>query len=100
MLRYLFGLEISLAVLGASMTIGVGVSALLLGWHLNSSPQYHEQVLVLMNLTLAYTAVTVAAAVGALALHRQARWHWPVHAVMVAACFFAYTYSIQALTNT
>ena len=100
MLRYLFALDIAIAVLGASMAIGIGVSALLLGWHLDSSPQYHEQVLVLVNLTLVYTAATVAAAVGALGLRRAARWHWPVHAAMVAASIAAYTYSIQTLTNT
>jgi hypothetical protein len=42
MLRYLFILDIAIAVLGASMVIGVGVSALLLGFHLDRAPEYRD----------------------------------------------------------
>lgn len=98
-MRYLFFLEIAIAVLGASMVIGVGVSALLLAWHADASPEYPAQVRVLLGLTLSYLAATLATGVGAWAIHRKYRWQWLVHGLAVWACWFSYNQSIQSLTN-
>ena len=49
--RYLFIADIALAILGASMVIGVGVSALLLAVYLDEAPEYAGQVRTLLLLT-------------------------------------------------
>ena len=81
MLRYLFVLDVAFAVLGASMAIGVGVSALLLGLHLDAAPEQRASFDNLLLLTLVFTIITVTSAACAMGLHRKAGWHWGAHAV-------------------
>lgn len=99
MFRYLLVLEIAVAVLGASMVIGVGVSALLLAWHLDTAPEQRASMQALLVLTAAYSAMTLTAAAGAWALHRQARWHWLAHAGFVITLVLAYLFSIRMLAS-
>ena len=99
MLRYLFVLDVAFAVLGASMMIGVGVSALLLAWHLDMAPEQRASMNALLVLTAAYGAMTLAAAAGAWALHRQARWHWLAHAAFAGTLICSYLVSIQMLSS-
>jgi hypothetical protein len=76
MLRYFFMLDVAFAVLGASMAVGVGISALLLAVHLDIAPEQRDSMLNLLGLTVAYVAVTLTAVAGAWGIHRRARWHW------------------------
>ena len=99
MLRYLFVLDVAFAVLGASMVIGVGVSALLLAWHLNIAPEQRASMDALLLLTAAYSALTLAAAAGAWALHKKARWHWLAQVAFAATLFLSYLASVQILTS-
>lgn len=98
MLRYLFIFDTAIAVLGASMVIGVGVSALLLGVHLDSSPEYRGQTLTLLRLTGVYLSATVAATVAAWALRRRRRWHWLAQAALVLTSLASYAISLQSLS--
>jgi len=99
MLRYLFILDTAIAVLGASMVIGVGVSALLLGVHLDSSPEYRGQTLILLRLTAVYLLATLAATVAAWALHRRRRWHWAAQLALLLSSLASYAVSIQSLSG-
>lgn len=99
MLRYLFVLDIAFAVLGASMVIGVGVSALLLAWHLDVAPEQRGSMHNLLLLTAAYSAVTLAAAAAAFGIHRKSGWHWLAQAAFVATLFISYFVSLQMLTS-
>ncbi|ROH89473.1 hypothetical protein ED208_10050 [Stagnimonas aquatica] len=98
MLRYLFILDVAIAVLGASMVIGVGVSALLLGWYLDTAPEYRDQVFTLVELTLVYLSATVAAGLAAWGLRRQRSWHWLAQAALLLAGFGSYLVSITSLS--
>ncbi|TAJ52071.1 MAG: hypothetical protein EPN60_15640 [Nevskiaceae bacterium] len=98
MLRYLFILDVALAVLGGSMVIGVGVSALLLGWYLDSAPEYRDQVLTLLKLTLAYLSVTVAAGLAAWGLRGKRRWHWLAQAAVLLTGLGSYLISLTSLS--
>ncbi len=98
MLRYLLVLDIAFAVLGASMVIGVGVSALLLGWHLDVAPEQRTSMHALLLLTAAYAGVTLAAAAGAWGIRRKARWHWPAQAGFAILLVASYYISKQMLT--
>lgn len=98
MLRYLFILDVAFAVLGGSMVIGVGVSALLLGWYLDTAPEYRGQVVTLLKLTLAYLSVTVAAGVAAWALRRRHQWHWLAQAALGLAGLGSYLISVTSLS--
>lgn len=98
MLRYLFIFDVSVAVLGGSMVIGVGVSALLLGWYLDSAPEYRDQVLTLVKLTLVYLAATLAAGCAAWGLRRRQSWHWLAQAALLLAGFGSYLVSITSLS--
>lgn len=99
MLRYLFILDIALAVLGASMAIGVGVSALLLGLHLDRAPEYRGQALTLVELTLVYLLVTLAAGLAAWSQRRRPAWHWPAQAALLLSVLAAYFVSLQSLSS-
>lgn len=99
MLRYLFVLDVAFAVLGASMVVGVGVSALLLAFHMDVAPEQRDSMLGLLALTAAYSAVTVAAALGAWGLHRKRRWHWGAQAAFLAGLLVSYFISIQMLSS-
>jgi len=98
-MRYLFVLDVAFAVLGASMVIGVGVSALLLGWHLDVAPEQRGSMNTLLVLTVAYTVVTLAAAAGAWGLRRKAGWHWLAQAAFATSLVAAYFISIQSLVD-
>ena len=99
MLRYLFVLDVAVAVLGASMVIGVGVSALLLAWHLDVAPEQRASMNALLVLTAAYSAMTLTAAAGAWGLHRKARWHWLAHAAFAITLVLSYFVSIRMLSS-
>lgn len=99
MLRYLFVLDIAFAVLGASMVIGVSVSALLLALHLDVAPEQRDSMMALLILTASYTAVTVAAGLGAWGLRRQQNWHWWAQGGFVGAVLVSYFVSIQMLSG-
>lgn len=98
MLRYLFILDIAIAVLGASMVIGVGVSALLLGFHLDRAPEYRDQALTLVKLTAVYTLATAAAGLAAWAMHRRHGWHWAAQASLLLASLVSYFVSLESLS--
>lgn len=100
MLRYLFVLDVAFALLGASMVIGVGVSALLLAWYLDIAPDQRASMNALLVLTVAYSAVTLAAAAGGWGIRTKARWHWIAHAAFAASLVASYFVSIQALGST
>jgi hypothetical protein len=99
MLRYLFVLDVAFAVLGASMVIGVGVSALLLAWHLEVAPEQRDAMNALLVLTAAYTAVTLAAAAGGWGIRKKAVWHWAAQAVFAVALVGSYLVSVQMLAS-
>lgn len=99
MLRYLFILDTVIAVLGASMVIGVGVSALLLGVHLDAAPEYHGQTLTLLRLTGVYLLATLAAIAAAWALHRRRSWHWGAQLALLLTSLASYFVSIQSLSG-
>jgi len=99
MLRYLFVLDVAFAVLGASMVIGVGVSALLLAFHMDIAPEQRGSMVALLILTAAYTAVTVAAGLGAWGLRRRQGWHWWAQGAFLAAVLVSYFISIQMLSG-
>ncbi len=99
MLRYLFVLDVAVAVLGASMTVGVGVSALLLGWHLDMAPEQRPSFDNLLWLTAAFTAITVTAAASALGLHRKRRWHWGAHAMSLLSLAASFPLFIRILAT-
>ena len=99
MLRYLFFVDVSFAVLFASMVIGVGVSALLLGWHLDLAPEYREMMNTLIKLTLVYLLVTLAGAGGAFGIFRKRNWHWAVQAMFALSVVLAWQYTVTVLTN-
>lgn len=99
MSRYLFVFEIALAVLAASMMIGIGVSALLLGLHLDRAPQYRDDVHTLLMLTAAFLAITLAAGAGAWGLRLKAGWHWLAHPALIAAGFLTYYLTVQTLAT-
>ncbi len=99
MRRYLLVLDLAFAVLGASMAIGVGVSALLLAGHLDIAPEQQGSMNSLLMLTLAYTAVTVAAAASAFGLHRRQGWHWAAQAAFGLSVVASYFVSIQMLAK-
>lgn len=96
--RYLFIADVALAILGASMVIGVGVSALLLALHLDEAPQYRDQVGTLLLLTAVYTATTVAATVAAWLVRRRHRAQAGMQLVLVVTCLVSYFISLQALS--
>lgn len=98
MLRYLLVLDIAIAVLGAAMVIGVGVSALLLGVHLDSAPEYRGQALTLLRLTLVYLLATLAAILAAWALHRRHSWHWGAQATLLLSSLASYFVSLRSLS--
>lgn len=98
MLRYLFVLDIAFAVLGASMVIGVGVSALLLAWYLDVAPEQRASMNALLLLSLAYSAVTLASAAGGWGIHKKATWHWGAQLAFLAALIGSYQLSIHLLT--
>lgn len=98
-MRYLFVLDVAFAVLGASMVIGVGVSALLLGWYLDVAPEQRGSMNALLILTAAYSAVTLAAAAGGWGIRRKARWHWLAQAAFAASLVASYFVSIQTLVS-
>ncbi|MDO9451492.1 MAG: hypothetical protein Q7J29_01385 [Stagnimonas sp.] len=100
MLRYLFVLDVAFAVLGASMVIGVGVSALLLAWYLDVAPEQRASMHALLVLTVAYTAVTLAAAAGGWGIRTKARWQWFAQAAFAALLIASYFISIQVLGST
>jgi MFS family permease len=100
MLRYLFVVDVSLSVLGASMVIGVGVSALLLAIYLDQFPEYRGMMTSLINLTLAYLAVTLSAGAAGWGIHRRRAWHWLAQAAFAASLVFSWRYSISLLANT
>lgn len=99
MRRYLFVLDAAFAILGASMVIGVGVSALLLAFHLDTAPEQRDSMNTLLILTVAYTAVTLAAGAAAWAIHKKAPWHWPMQAAFAVSVIASYFVSIQMLAN-
>ena len=100
MLRYLFMLDVAFAVLGASMVIGVGVSALLLAWHLDIAPEQRDAMNALLLLTGAYTAVTLAAAAGGWGIRAKAGWHWAAQGVFATAVVVSYFVSVQMLAGS
>lgn len=95
--RYLFVLDVAIAVLGASMVIGVGVSALLLAVHLDSAPEQRDSMISLLVLTAAYLAPTLTAAAGAVGLRRGRRWHWAAQLILLFTLFVAYFVSLSML---
>lgn len=99
MRRYLFVLDVGFAILAASMAIGVGVSALLLAFHLDTAPEQRGSMNNLLILTAAYSAVTLAAASSAWAVHQKASWHWPMQAAFAVTVIASYFVSIQMLAN-
>ncbi|MES2684497.1 MAG: hypothetical protein V4650_13340 [Pseudomonadota bacterium] len=99
MFRYLFVLDVACAILGASMVIGVGVSALLLAFHLDTAPEQRGSMNTLLILTVAYTAVTLAAAAGAWAIHKKAAWNLIAQLVFAVSLVASYFVSIQMLAN-
>ncbi|MES2885793.1 MAG: hypothetical protein V4709_13380 [Pseudomonadota bacterium] len=99
MLRYLFVLDVAFAVLGASMAIGVGVSALLLGLYLDTSPEQRPSFDNLLLLTLAFTVITLTSAASAFGLHRRAGWHWGAHALFALATVASVPLFIRILAN-
>ncbi len=99
MLRYLFFVDVSFAVLFSSMVIGVGVSALLLGWHLDFAPEYREMMNTLIKLTLVYLLVTLAGAGGAFGIFRKRSWHWGAQAIFALSIVIAWEYTVSVLTN-
>ena len=99
MLRYLFVLDVALAILGASMVIGVGVSALLLAFHLDTAPEQRGSMNTLLTLTVAYSAVTLTAAAGAWAIHKKAAWNVVAQAAFALSLVASYFISIQMLAN-
>lgn len=98
-MRYLFVLDAAFAILGASMAIGVGVSALLLGLHLDTAPEQRASFDNLLLLTLAFTAITLTAAASAMGLHRKARWHWGAHAAFVLATVVSVPLFLRILSS-
>jgi MFS family permease len=100
MLRYIFLLDVSLAILGAAMVIGVGVSALLLALYLDSSPEYRGMTMNLTWLTVVYLAVTLSSAAGGWGIHKKAAWHWIAQALFAVSLVASYRVSVQLLTNT
>ena len=99
MFRYLFVLDVACAILGASMVIGVGVSALLLAFHLDTAPEQRGSMNTLLILTVAYTAVTLAAAAGAWAIHKKAAWNLIAQLAFAVSLVASYFVSIQMLAN-
>jgi hypothetical protein len=99
MLRYLFALDAAIAVLGASMVIGVGISALLLAVHLDTAPEQRGAMLNLLILTAAYTAVTAAAVAAAWAIRARQAWHWLAQAAVVATAVASFYISIAMLAS-
>ena len=99
MARYLFVFDIAFAILGASMMIGVGVSALLLGGYLDVAPEQRASYNNLLLLTLAFTAITAAAAGSAFGLRRKAGWHWGAHALLFVSLIASVPLFIRILGN-
>ena len=99
MLRYLFVLDVAAAILYASMVIGVGISALLLAVHLDTAPQQRGSMINLLVLTAAYSAVMLAAALGAWGIHRRAGWHWAAQAAFVATAVASFSISVSMLAG-
>lgn len=95
--RYLFVLDVAIAVLGASMVVGVGVSALLLAVHLDTAPEQREPMLRLLLLTAAYAAPTLAAAAAAFGLRGGRRWHWAAQLLLLFTLVVAYSISLSIL---
>lgn len=96
-MRYLFVLNLAVAILAASMAIGVGVSALLLGWYLDVAPEQRDSMISLLVLTVAYSAAAFAAGLAAWGMRRKARWHWLAQAAFVLTTVLSYFLSIQVL---
>ena len=99
MFRYLFVLDVAFAILGASMVIGVGVSALLLAFHLDTAPEQRGSMNTLLILTVTYSAVTLAAAAGAWAIHKKAGWNLIAQVAFGVSLVASYFVSIQMLAN-
>lgn len=99
MLRYLFVLDIALAILGASMVIGVGVSALLLAVHLDTAPEHRGSMNTLLILTFAYSAVTLTAVAGAWAIHKKSAWNALAQIAFALSLIASYFISIRMLAN-
>ena len=99
MRRYFFVFDVAFAILGASMMIGVGVSALLLGWYLDVAPEQRGSYNNLLLLTIAFTAITVASAASAFGLRRQAGWHWGAHALFAVSILASIPLFIRILGN-
>ncbi len=98
MLRYVFVLDVAFALLGAALAIGVGVSALLLGFYLDVAPEHAGSARALVMLTIAYSAVTAAAAAGAWAIRRKAPWLWWAQGAFALALVVSFFVSRQMLT--
>ena len=96
--RYLFIADVALAILGASMVIGVGVSALLLAVYLDEAPEYAGQVRTLLVLTAVYLLTTTCAALAAWLVRRRHRWQVLAQLAVVASCLLSYGVSLQALS--
>lgn len=99
MLRYLFVLDVAFALLGGAMVIGVGVSALLLGWYLDTAPEQRASFDNLLLLTLAFSAITGTAFASALGLHRQRAWHGVAHLLFALSIFASVPLFIRILGN-
>lgn len=99
MFRYLFVLDVAFSLLGAAMVIGVGISALLLGWHLDVAPEQRPSYNNLLLLTVAFSVITSAAFASALGLHRKARWHWITHALFLFSCIASVPLFTRVLGN-
>lgn len=99
MFRYLFVLDVAAALLGAAMVIGVGISALLLGWYLDVAPEQRASYYNLLILTAVFTAITATSFAGALGLHRKVGWHWLAHALFAASVAISVPVFIRILGN-
>lgn len=96
--RYLFIADVALAILGASMVIGVGVSALLLAVYLDEAPEYAGQVRTLLLLTAVYALTTVCAGLAAWLVRRRHRALSLAQLAVLASLLVSYFVSLQALS--
>ena len=97
MLRYFFVLDVAFAVLGASMFIGVGVTAFLQAWYHATAPELRESTGALLGLTALFLALTLSSAAAAYGIHRKAAWHWAAQLAFALSLVATVLISIQRL---
>lgn len=81
-MRYLLILDLTLAALGAAMTIAVGFVALVFTIYRHESEKMEAGLPSVLAITACFIGLFLIAGAAGLLLQRQQRWHWPVQALL------------------